>query len=596
MNEKQKTAKIMEVACDIANHANDPEYVRNAAENLCADLFCESISHGERAYICATERGLAYSMDTEYGSYTMPVNLINDRLMRTAIAAPDSSMRIEIKDTQKKTEFIDESDVEGSNQPIEKAFFEKPDQKTKDSDTTNTDFKKEDVELADLKIEADLMSDSKDAIIDPVQNSTMNDVQGLKSVQESEKVVNEEMYDKDTSMDKADIGLNDGNIREIEQEQVEEHYDNQDIIDTQEETSHKTQPETPKYTNETTLEEIPDEKLHEETIEVNEEKDVEDAEKKLSNEKRGFFSFMRKKVAHDEGNEEGTVQDVNEAEPDTCKNNTLDTHRENRFFETTSSNEPTEKDENPGPDEVKEKGWHGLNDSVGTVEPEKRADRFKNITGRNDDQVETDGFKFKDDGGQLFKHTHKLNVVLAYNPDTVCGRYKAEFWPTWIQTKQYTKTFASCIIRIVNDKGEEAVSLIDNRTTEYQYKFKNDAYTFKLFACWDAGELKTFVTLDNESQYKIDDEIEEKVPDKMDIDFLKQFKVDVKGQPAYFIVPLRDKNNGEKNIPIVGTVTDNGVKYILARVNGNTCRYTYNNRVRVITGHWENGTFKINIE
>ena len=70
----------------------------------------------------------------------------------------------------------------------------------------------------------------------------------------------------------------------------------------------------------------------------------------------------------------------------------------------------------------------------------------------------------------------------------------------------------------------------------------------------------------------------------------------MKGQPAYFIVPLRDKNNGEKNIPIVGTVTDNGVKYILARVNGNTCRYTFNNRVRVITGHWENGTFKINIE
>lgn len=595
MNEKQKTAKIMEVACDIANHANDPEYVRNAAENLCADLFCENISQGERAYICATERGLAYSMDTEYGSYTMPVNLINDRLMHTAIAAPDSSMRIEIKDTQKKTEFIDELDVEGSNQPAEKAFFEKQDQKVKDPDTTNTVFKKEDVELADLKIETGSMPDSKDAIIDPVQNSAMNDVQGLKGIQESEKVVNEEKYDEEPSVVKADISLHDDSIRETEEKPVEECYDDQDVIEAKEETLHETQLEAPKYTHETMPEEIPDEKLHED-IEVNEEKNIEDAEKKSSNEKRGFFSFMRKKVAHDEGNEEGTVQDMNEVEADTGKSNTLDTHRENRFFENAFSDESTEKDENLEPSEVKEKGWHGLSNSGEAAEAEKRTDRFKNITGRDGDSVEADGFKFKDDGGQLFKHTHKLNVVLAYNPDTVCGRYKAEFWPTWIQTKQYTKTFASCIIRIVNDKGEEALSLIDNRTTEYQYKFKNDAYTFKLFACWDAGELKTFVTLDNESQYKIDDEIEEKVPDKLDIDFLKQFKVDVKGQPAYFIVPLRDKNNGEKNIPIVGTVTDNGVKYILARVNGNTCRYTFNNRVRVITGHWENGTFKINIE
>lgn len=595
MNEKQKTAKIMEVACDIANHANDPEYVRNAAENLCADLFCENISQGERAYICATERGLAYSMDTEYGSYTMPVNLINDRLMHTAIAAPDSSMRIEIKDTQKKTEFIDELDVEGSNQSAEKAFFEKQDQKVKDPDTTNTVFKKEDVELADLKIETDSMPDSKDAIIDPVQNSAMNDVQGLKGIRESEKVVNEEKYDEEPLVVKADISLHDDSIRETEEKPVEECYDDQDVIEAKEETLHETQLEVPKYTHETMPEEIPDEKLHED-IEVNEEKNIEDAEKKSSNEKRGFFSFMRKKVAHDEGNEEGAVQDMNEVEADTGKSNTLDTHRENRFFENAFSDESTEKDENLEPSEVKEKGWHGLSNSGEAAEAEKRTDRFKNITGRDGDSVEADGFKFKDDGGQLFKHTHKLNVVLAYNPDTVCGRYKAEFWPTWIQTKQYTKTFASCIIRIVNDKGEEALSLIDNRTTEYQYKFKNDAYTFKLFACWDAGELKTFVTLDNESQYKIDDEIEEKVPDKLDIDFLKQFKVDVKGQPAYFIVPLRDKNNGEKNIPIVGTVTDNGVKYILARVNGNTCRYTFNNRVRVITGHWENGTFKINIE
>ena len=421
MNEKQKTAKIMEVACDIANHANDPEYVRNAAENLCADLFCENISQGERAYICATERGLAYSMDTEYGSYTMPVNLINDRLMHTAIAAPDSSMRIEIKDTQKKTEFIDELDVEGSNQPAEKAFFEKQDQKVKDPDTTNTVFKKEDVELADLKIETGSMPDSKDAIIDPVQNSAMNDVQGLKGIQESEKVVNEEKYDEEPSVVKADISLHDDSIRETEEKPVEECYDDQGVIEAKEETLHETQLEVPKYTHETMPEEIPDEKLHED-IEVNEEKNIEDAEKKSSNEKRGFFSFMRKKVAHDEGNEEGAVQDMNEVEADTGKSNTLDTHRENRFFENAFSDESTEKDENLEPSEVKEKGWHGLSNSGEAAEAEKRTDRFKNITGRDGGSVEADGFKFKDDGGQLFKHTHKLNVVLAYNPDTVCGR------------------------------------------------------------------------------------------------------------------------------------------------------------------------------
>ena len=75
------------------------------------------------------------------------------------------------------------------------------------------------------------MPDSKDAIIDPVQNSAMNDVQGLKGIQESEKVVNEEKYDEEPSVVKADISLHDDSIRETEEKPVEECYDDQGVIE-----------------------------------------------------------------------------------------------------------------------------------------------------------------------------------------------------------------------------------------------------------------------------------------------------------------------------------------------------------------------------
>ena len=564
MNEKERIAGIMKLAGDIANHANDPEYVRNAAEGLCADLFCDCIGSGEKAYICATERGLAYSMDTEYGSYTMPINIINERLMRVAISAPESSIRIEMKDAEKKTSAITDEPFQNTEQNEQKFDIQ-----------SNVHR-----EVKVRQIINDQTEDTKS--IDPTQ-----------FYQTPQKSYSEYGYD-DKQISPAD-NRNDyePGLNAVTEETAEER------IDEEKTANKKIAPASS----------IDNEELHF----GNESLDTADSSEKAEGTEtdKNVSVFVQPDDGHIESAESEEKPQPNsqkENEHDEDSNNaagadyiateqTDDTRNESPVFETSADNRTLTNETSEG---TKKKGffpWLGGRDKERPSElSNDRPVRYANITGDADAAPAADAFEFKDDGGEIFKHTHNVKVVLQFNREKVCGTYKVEFWPTWLQVRQNTKTFADCIVRITNEKGEEAIAIIDKNNREWHFKFPNDKYTFKLFGVWEAGLLMTNVVIDNESQFAILDEIIKEEPEKYDINFLKQFRSEEKGQPSYFIVPLRNNNRGERRIPIVGTALDEGTKYILARVNGNTCKYTHNNRERVISGHWEHGKFKINIE
>ena len=100
-----------------------------------------------------------------------------------------------------------------------------------------------------------------------------------------------------------------------------------------------------------------------------------------------------------------------------------------------------------------------------------------------------------------------------------------------------------------------------------------------------------------DSMFQIDDEVNKEEPeDNFSNTYLDQFRLERKGQPKHFIVPFKNNNRGEKNIPIVGYVEVNRKRYPLERRDGNTLSYRYSGGERIIKGHWEEGTFKFTVE
>ncbi len=213
------------------------------------------------------------------------------------------------------------------------------------------------------------------------------------------------------------------------------------------------------------------------------------------------------------------------------------------------------------------------------------------------EDVENKPFEYPNDGGELFKHTHNITITMKYNVDAVIGTYTVEFWPTWIQTRigANGQTYAECLVRISDDKGTEMIAVTDRTNKEFTYKFQGTTYTFKMVGVWNSGMLTTHVSIDDDSKYKLIDDFKREEPKNLTQNFLDQFESIERGQPQYFIVPLRSDNRGEAKIPIIGIAKDGNSKYILARLNDNTCQYRHNNKTREISGHWENGKFCISI-
>ena len=208
-------------------------------------------------------------------------------------------------------------------------------------------------------------------------------------------------------------------------------------------------------------------------------------------------------------------------------------------------------------------------------------------------------FRFRDythDGGVLFHQVHKVVLKKKFGSDAI-GPYRFVFWPIWIYDKFVGTKLADFLVHVTDPEGNEQVSCTEGNMKELIIKI--DGKQFKVFATWNSGVFNSMVRLDGrtDSMFQIDDEVNKEEPeDNFSNTYLDQFRLERKGQPKHFIVPFKNNNRGEKNIPIVGYVEVNRKRYPLERRDGNTLSYRYSGGERIIKGHWEEGTFKFTVE
>ena len=200
------------------------------------------------------------------------------------------------------------------------------------------------------------------------------------------------------------------------------------------------------------------------------------------------------------------------------------------------------------------------------------------------------------DGGVLFQHIHQVTVKPKFG-DAILSQVKFIIWPTRIVEMYPGRTFADLLIYVVDKNGVER-SYCTERGQDMITITTSDNKEFNVYGIWDNGHFTSYVTLTGktESQNRMEETVEKTEPERTDSDaFLDQFRLERKGQPAHFIVPFKDHNCGEQNIPITGYVELRGRKYPLERREGNMLRYRYNANEKVIRGHWENGSFKFGL-
>ena len=201
------------------------------------------------------------------------------------------------------------------------------------------------------------------------------------------------------------------------------------------------------------------------------------------------------------------------------------------------------------------------------------------------------------DGGVLFQHIHQVTVKPKFG-DAILSQVKFIIWPTRIVEMYPGRTFADLLIYVVDKNGVER-SYCTERGQDMITITTSDNKEFNVYGIWDNGHFASYVTLTGktESQNRMEETVEKTEPERTDSDaFLDQFRLERKGQPAHFIVPFKDHNCGEQNIPITGYVELRGRKYPLERREGNMLRYRYNANEKVIRGHWEDGKWKFQLQ
>ena len=518
---------------------------------------------------CMTDKGPAYILDTEYGSYSVPFVVLNKKLA-AALSSPASTMiedekKKRINDVTYNASIVDEPDDfidVGGN--CENTFS---DIKTGAAETVHCDSVMPQEEAAHfvapkngINVNDDILSDTKDVKI------------------ESELTTeNNEINDETQTSEETDI------YKDVQQEEDNTHSDVPDVDETEAVSFEKNTPE-------------------ENTV--------------LNDAANNIASFREELAAGDEfaDDDEENESYTPSFEISSSKKTQADVSYQSESQVNTESDDAKANKEHlndtPAADAVvtppapKKKGFFGFgrhqHESVNAASPETEPTHTaKKFAGIGDALMHPgeNTFEFKDDKGELFKHTHNLTVTMKYNTDAIVGKYKVEFWPTWLQMGMGAngQTYAECLVRISDDKGTEMIAITDRTNKEFSYKFQGTAYTFKMVGVWDSGMLTTHVSIDNDSKYKLIDDFKREEPKRLTSNFLEQFESIERGQPQYFIVPLRADNRGEAKIPIIGIVKDGNNKYILARLNDNTCQYTHNNKTREISGHWENGRFHISI-
>lgn len=212
------------------------------------------------------------------------------------------------------------------------------------------------------------------------------------------------------------------------------------------------------------------------------------------------------------------------------------------------------------------------------------------------DESKPEGRDYTQDGGVLFHQVHRVILKKKFGSGEY-GPYRFVFWPIWIRDMYNGVGFADFLVHVIDPNGNESVSCTEGDIKELVIRM--DGKEFKVFATWNSGIFNTAVRLngDTDSMFTISEEVKREEPEgRITNTYLDQFRLERKGQPKHFIVPFKNNNRGEKNIPIIGYVELNRKRYPLERRDGNTLSYRYSGGERVIRGHWENGVFRFTVE
>lgn len=235
---------------------------------------------------------------------------------------------------------------------------------------------------------------------------------------------------------------------------------------------------------------------------------------------------------------------------------------------------------------------------VETVKPEPIIlENPEEDTGKaQEDEILTEEKKnYEYDGGVLFHHIHNVKLKKLYGSSMV-GPYRFIFWPIWIMDKFSGKCFADFLVHVTDQNGNETIACTDGNYKEL--KLTVDGKEFNVFATWTSGIFESHVSLLGKtgSIFEIEEEVHKEEPDVVNNDYLNQFRFERKGQPKHFVVPFKNSNRGEVNIPIIGYVEVNRKRFVLERREQNTLRYKLSGLEKVIRGHWEDGKFVFSVD
>ena len=193
------------------------------------------------------------------------------------------------------------------------------------------------------------------------------------------------------------------------------------------------------------------------------------------------------------------------------------------------------------------------------------------------------------DSGELFMHRHIVTLKKRLGSDMI-GPFRFTFWPTCIPDSG--NGFAEMLVHVIDDAGKkEELAVLDKQQHEKIFSF--DGKELKAYGIWNNGTFESHISLcgPTASIFDLVEDVKVSLPEKMTDNFLSQFRLEKKGQPKLFIVPFSSSNRGEQTIPIIGYAEVKGVRHALKRMEGNTLKYTYDGRLKIVTGHFDLGRF-----
>lgn len=200
------------------------------------------------------------------------------------------------------------------------------------------------------------------------------------------------------------------------------------------------------------------------------------------------------------------------------------------------------------------------------------------------------------DGGVPFMHIHYVVIKRRFG-DEIIANYRFIFWPTRIVEKYPKKTWGDFLVHVTNmDTMEETITCTDHKMKELTVEA--DQKEFSVFCFWNAGTFESHVVLcgKTDSMFRMEERVDKKEPENMEDSYLEQFRYEKKGQPKLFVAPFRGNNRGEKQIPILGCVEIRDQRFPLERLDKNRIGYRCHGELKIIQGHWENGSFVFVIE